>query len=111
MKRVLVLVFMLMLVFSMAVFAEGQQEAEGEAGQYPDHPQNEPMKAAVDMGYVPFAFQDEAGEVQGFAVDFAEALAEELGRPGAEIVDVEWSGIFSALFTRKVEYIVAPTNI
>jgi len=31
-----------------------------------DHPANEPLKAAVDMGYVPFAFVTEQGEEVGF---------------------------------------------
>ena len=76
-----------------------------------DHPLDQPLRAAVDMGFVPFAFLTETGEAAGFAVDLANALAEELGRPGAEIVDVNWSGIFAALFASKVEFIVAPTNI
>jgi len=76
-----------------------------------DHPSDQPLRAAVDMGFVPFAFLTETGEAAGFAVDLANALAEELGRPGAEIVDVNWSGIFAALFASKVEFIVAPTNI
>jgi len=76
-----------------------------------DHPSDQPLRAAVDMGFVPFAFLTETGEATGFAVDLANALAEELGRPGAEIVDVNWSGIFAALFASKVEFIVAPTNI
>ncbi|MFW6344253.1 MAG: ABC transporter substrate-binding protein [Sediminispirochaetaceae bacterium] len=109
MRRITTIVLVLMLVFSMGLFAGGQQEAE--EGEYPGHPQDEPFKGAVDMGYVPFAFTDESGEVKGFAVDMAEALAEELGRPGAEIEDVQWSGIFSALFTEKIECIFAPTNI
>jgi polar amino acid transport system substrate-binding protein len=76
-----------------------------------DHPADQPLKAAVDMGFVPFAFLTETGEANGFAVDLADALAQRLGRPGAEIVDVQWSGIFAALFSKKVEFIVAPTNI
>jgi len=76
-----------------------------------DHPANEPLKAAVDMGYVPFAFVTEQGEEVGFAIDLAKALADRLGRPGVEIVSVQWSGIFAALNAKRVEFIVAPTNI
>lgn len=78
---------------------------------FPAFADDQPLKAAVDMGFVPFAFLTETGEPAGFAVDLAGALAERLGRPSAEIVDVEWSGIFAALFAKKVEFIVAPTNI
>jgi polar amino acid transport system substrate-binding protein len=98
----------LLLLLGGLLFAGGEKEsAVGD----PDHPADKPMLAAVDMGFVPFAFLDEKGEPQGFAVELAKALAKELGRPGVEIVDVEWSGIFAALFSKKVEYIVAPTNI
>jgi len=76
-----------------------------------DHPQDQPLKAAVDLGYVPFAFVNEQGEVVGFSIDLAKALAERLGRPGVEIVAVPWSGIFAALDSGRVEFIVAPTNI
>ncbi|MGC9529413.1 MAG: substrate-binding periplasmic protein [Candidatus Bipolaricaulaceae bacterium] len=76
-----------------------------------EHNPDQPLLAAVDMGYVPFAFVTETGEEVGFAVDLAEALAERMGRPGAEIVSVAWAGIFAALDAGRVEFIVAPTNI
>ncbi len=98
----------LLLLLGGLLFAAGKTEAVGD---YPDHPADKPMKAAVDMGFVPFAYLNDKGEPEGFAVDLAKALAEELGRPDVEIVDVEWSGIFAALFAKKVEYIVAPTNV
>jgi polar amino acid transport system substrate-binding protein len=101
-------IVVLLLILGGLLFAGG---TKGAAGGFPDHPADQPMKAAVDMGFVPFAYLNDKGEPEGFAVDLANALAEELGRPGAEIVDVEWSGIFAALFAKKVEYIVAPTNI
>ena len=72
---------------------------------------NQPLRAAVDMGYVPFAFVNENGEEVGFAIDLADALAERMGRPGVEIVSVAWSGIFAAMDAGRVDFIVAPTNI
>jgi len=100
MKRVIVVMMMVAVASLLALPAFAD-----------DHPADQPLRAAVDMGFVPFAFLTETGEAAGFAVDLANALAEELGRPGAEIVDVNWSGIFAALFASKVEFIVAPTNI
>jgi len=76
-----------------------------------EHDLNKPLRAAVDMGYVPFAFVTETGEEVGFAIDLAKALAERMGRPGVEIVSVVWAGIFAALDAGVVEFIVAPTNI
>ena len=100
MKRVIAVIMMVAVASLLALPAFAD-----------DHPSDQPLRAAVDMGFVPFAFLTETGEATGFAVDLANALAEELGRPGAEIVDVNWSGIFAALFASKVEFIVAPTNI
>jgi len=100
MKRVIVVMMMVAVASLLALPAFAD-----------DHPADQPLRAAVDMGFVPFAFLTETGEAAGFAVDLTNALAEELGRPGAEIVDVNWSGIFAALFASKVEFIVAPTNI
>lgn len=108
MKRTISLGLTLLLVAGVLIFLSGQK---AEAAEYPDHPADMPMKAAVDMGFVPFAYLDQAGKSEGFAVDLAEALAKKLGRPGVKIIDVEWSGIFAALFSKKVDYIVAPTNI
>jgi len=109
MGRKLSLGLIFLLIASMLVLLGGQNALA--ATDYPDHPQDKPMKAAVDMGFVPFAYLNEAGKAEGYAVDLAHALAKKLGRPGVEIIDVEWSGIFAALFSKKVEYIVAPTNI
>ena len=108
MKRTVLLTVVVLLTTGLLVFLGGPRAG---AADYPDHPANAAMKAAVDMGFVPFAYLDQTGKAEGFAVDLANALAEKLGRPGVEIIDVEWSGIFAALFSKKVEYIVAPTNI
>jgi len=93
--RVLVLMAVLAMVVVVPIVAQSDQ----------------PLRAAVDMGYVPFAFVNENGEELGYAVDLANALAERMGRPSAEIVSVAWSGIFAALDAGRVDFIVAPTNI
>lgn len=95
MKRVIAVMMMVAVasLFALPVFAD------------------QPLRAAVDMGFVPFAFVNENGEEVGYAVDLAKALAERMGRPSAEIVSVAWSGIFAALDAGRVDFIVAPTNI
>jgi len=97
MNRIRVLLLMAVLAVVVAVPVVAQS--------------GEPLRAAVDMGYVPFAFVNENGEELGYAVDLANALAERMGRPSAEIVSVAWSGIFAALDAGRVDFIVAPTNI
>ncbi|MFO8034460.1 MAG: transporter substrate-binding domain-containing protein [Candidatus Bipolaricaulota bacterium] len=99
MKRLMLLVGMLVCVALVApVF-----------GEVPST--DRPLRAAVDMGYVPFAFVDEDGNEIGFAIDLAGALADRMGYPGVEIVSVQWAGIFAALDAGRVDFIAAPTNI
>jgi len=76
-----------------------------------DHPQNEKLKIALDVGFAPFAFKKPSGEINGFAYDLAEAVAKKLGRPGVEVIDVNYSAIFAGLFSKRYEMIAAPTNI
>ena len=79
----------------------GEPEVEG-AG---------PMVVAADVGFAPHAMMAANGEVEGFNVDLAREIAERLGRPGFEIVDSEWSSIFSGLYAEKFEFVIAPTTI
>ena len=70
-----------------------------------------PMVVAADVGFAPHAMMAANGEVEGFNVDLAREIASRLGRPGFEIVDSEWSSIFSGLYANKFEFVIAPTTI
>lgn len=70
-----------------------------------------PLVVAADVGFAPHAMMSGSGEVEGFNVDLAGEIAARLGRPGVEIVDFEWSSIFSGLYARKFEFVIAPTTI
>lgn len=70
-----------------------------------------PMVVAADVGFAPHAMMAANGEVEGFNVDLAREIAARLGRPGFEIVDSEWSSIFSGLYAEKFEFVIAPTTI
>ena len=79
----------------------GSPEVEGEG----------PMVVAADVGFAPHAMMAANGEVEGFNVDLAREIASRLGRSGFEIVDSEWSSIFSGLYAKKFEFVIAPTTI
>jgi len=79
--------------------------------QSADHPQNEKLKVAADVGYAPWAMRKPTGELEGFSIDIANEIAKRLGRPGAEIVDVNFSAIFAGLFAKRYELIIAPTSM
>lgn len=76
-----------------------------------DHPQNEKLKVACDLGFAPFCFKTAAGEITGFTYDMSAALAKKLGRPGIDVTDSNFSAIFAGLFSKRYEMIPAPTNI
>jgi len=71
----------------------------------------EKLKLAMDVGFAPFAYRDAKGETVGFTVDFAKEIAKRLGRPGVEIIDQPYAGIFAGLFAKRYDFIIAPTNI
>lgn len=79
--------------------------------QYEDHPKDQPLKLGFDMGYVPFHYWTETGEPAGFGIEVSQEIARRLGRPGIEIVDVNWSGIFAGLFAKQYEAILWTLNI
>lgn len=76
-----------------------------------DHPTDQPLTVAADVGFAPFAYTLASGETVGFAVDVGAEIANRLGRPGVEIIDVNFSAIFAGLFAKRYEFIIAPTNI
>jgi len=61
----------------------------------------ENLKLAMDVGFAPFAYRDAKGETVGFTVDFAKEIAKRLGRPGVEIIDQPYAGIFAGLFAKR----------
>jgi polar amino acid transport system substrate-binding protein len=79
--------------------------------QSADHPMDQPLRVAADVGFVPFAFTDPSGKVVGFSADMAKEIAERLGRPGYEVVDSNWSAIFAGLFAKRWEFNIAPTTV
>ena len=72
---------------------------------------NEKLKLAMDVGFAPFAYRDAKGATVGFTVDFANEIGKRLGRPGVEIIDQPYAGIFAGLFAKRYDFIIAPTNI
>jgi His/Glu/Gln/Arg/opine family amino acid ABC transporter permease subunit len=52
----------------------------------------------------------ENGQLVGFDVDLAQALGRELGIP-VRVVEMEWSGIFAALATGKIDLVMSGVTI
>ena len=75
-----------------------------------DHPAGEPLVVGTDFGLAPWVMRTDKGP-EGFGVDVITEVARRIGRPGVKIVDVNFSGLFSALFSKRIEFTVNPLNI
>lgn len=75
-----------------------------------DHPANKPMVVGSDFGVAPWMVRGAAGP-EGFGVDLMNEIARRLGRPGFEIKDIPFSGLFAALFAKQIEFTANPLNI
>lgn len=126
MKKVLLIsmCFLLVFFFSCSQGQEVTQEetpaeetvAEDAAEEQPafsneEHPIDQPLKLGFDMGFIPYHYFDDSGKAVGFGIDVSEEVARRLGRPGIDIVDVNWSGIFSGMFAGQYEAILFSINI
>lgn len=70
-----------------------------------------PLKVGTDIGFAPFTMAQPNGKPIGYTLDLADALAKRLGRPRAEIVDVQFSALFPGLFSGSYEFVISPLGI
>jgi polar amino acid transport system substrate-binding protein len=75
-----------------------------------EHPQDKPMVVGSDFGVAPWIMRGTDGP-QGFGVDLINEITQRLKRPGVEIVDINFSGLFAGLFSKRIEFTVNPTTI
>ncbi|UZE49722.1 substrate-binding periplasmic protein [Rhodopseudomonas sp. P2A-2r] len=78
--------------------------------QEADHPSDKPMVVASDFGVAPWMVRGANGP-EGFGVDLVNEIGKDLGRPRVEIVDINFSGLFAALFAKRAEFLVNPLNL
>ena len=75
-----------------------------------DHPKDKPLVVGSDFGVAPWMVRGAAGP-EGFGVDMIKEAGKRIGRPSVEIVDINFSGLFAALFSKRIEFTVNPLNI
>lgn len=66
-----------------------------------------PLRAGVDATYAPFAFPSPSGELQGFSIDFIEAIGKRLGRP-VETTTSPVDNLADLLHQGRIDVIAAP---
>lgn len=71
---------------------------------------NGTLKVGIEGTYPPFNYQDETGQLTGFEVDFANALAKQLGGK-AEFQPTKWDGILAALESGRLDVVINQVTI
>ena len=90
--------------------ALGLTLAIAAAAQDADHPPGQKLVVGSDFGIAPWMIRGTSGP-EGFGVDLMNEIARRLKRPGLEIVDINFSGLFAALFAKRFEFTANPLNI
>lgn len=68
------------------------------------------LRVGLEGTYPPFSFQDERGQLSGFEVEFAQALAGELGVRAA-LQPTKWDGILAALESGRLDVVINQVTI
>jgi cystine transport system substrate-binding protein len=68
------------------------------------------IKIGLEGTYPPFNYQDEHGKLTGFEVEFAEALAKELGVV-PEFQPTKWDGMLAALESKRLDVVINQVTI
>jgi len=87
---------------ALAFFAASGAQAQEATSQ-------EPIRVGMSGGYVPFTFVEQ-DQLQGFEVDFMNAVGEEIGRP-VEFVTMSFSGLIGALESNRIDTVANQITI
>jgi polar amino acid transport system substrate-binding protein len=98
------------LIIALLLTAAAMAIAGIATAQEADHPTDKPMVVASDFGVAPWMVRGANGP-EGFGADLIREIGKTLGRPSVEIVDMNFSGLFAALFAKRVEFLVNPLNL
>jgi polar amino acid transport system substrate-binding protein len=77
----------------------------------PGRAQSGPLVVGLDAGTNPFVIVNPDGSLTGFNIDLVTEVARRLGRPGVQIIDQQFSGIFAGLEGKRYEFIAAPVTL
>lgn len=98
--------FLCGLAFSLAaIFLSGCQSIQSSATSPEIPPSPNILRVGITPNMPPFAFK-ENNQLVGMEVDFAEALANEIGRE-AQFIEMGWEDLIPALQTNKIDIIMS----
>ena len=103
-KKLWTLLMMVLTTMALVACAAPADVAEGTT-------EIKTIKVGLDDAYPPFEYHDEAtNDLIGFDIDFATALAEEMGVE-IEFVPTAWDGIFNGVNTGQYDMIISCVSI
>ena len=65
---------------------------------------------AIDATFIPMSFINGENQLDGFEVDLIKEVAQEANL-SCELVNVEWSGLFAGLITKKFDLVISSVGI
>lgn len=101
MKRIYVVVLMLIVLLFVGCSGDSTKVSVLEDGE---------MSFAMTGQYPPFNFINEDGDLAGFDIDIANALAKEMGVTAAPVT-TEWGGILAGLVGKRFDTIIGSMAI
>jgi arginine/ornithine transport system substrate-binding protein len=93
------LIFLAVVLLSIGILTGGAFAADWKK-----------IRVGTEGAYPPFNFIDEKGQLQGFDIDIAKALCEEMGAE-CEFVVQDWDGLIPGLLAKKYDCIIASMSI
>lgn len=110
MKRLIALVALTTLVLGFAGLAIAQDSDVTNKGVIPQILKRGELVVGLEAGYLPFEMRNKKGEIVGFDVDVAKAMAKAMGVK-LELVNTAWDGIVPALMTKKFDIIMSGMTV
>lgn len=108
-KKLLALLVVLTMTFAVVLTGCSSSSTDDSAAAE-DPLADGVLTIGVDDTYLPMEFRNDQNELVGFDIDFANALAEELGVT-VEFQTVAWDGIFNGLNAKQYDVIISSTSI
>lgn len=106
-KHGLMMVLVLLLALTAAV---GCSSGGGDRSTYEQIQDKGEMTFAMTGAYPPFNFIDDNGDLAGFDIDIANAIAEKMGVE-AKPITTEWDGIIGGLVGKRFDMIIGSMAI
>jgi len=109
MKKILLLMMAALLMISVFAACTAKPAAE-ESSAEAAPAEMTVLKVAIDDTYPPMEYVNDKGELVGFDIDLAKALAEEMGVE-VEFISTAWDSIFAGLTAQQYDCIISSVSM